>query len=126
MITSVMPKRGPKAGGTRSKVISDDLGIGTRQVSVYVINTLTEIKECTNAEVYPSYSLHAELITRYVLFRPWGSEVLQIVLLNKGQQNLLSLAVIIRVLLYVQLWKTSLIWEQNKSVFFFVTFKNYA
>lgn len=65
-ITEVIPERGPEAGGTRFTIAGNDLGIGTRQISIYVksaaiwSNTSQEKKECTKAKVYPEISLQVE------------------------------------------------------------------
>lgn len=65
-VTQVIPERGPQAGGTTITAKGENLGIGTRVVSVFVYNTTNERKECAKAEVKPDTALEA--ITRYVLF----------------------------------------------------------
>ena len=57
VISKLVPASGPKSGGTRITLTGDDLGVGTRNIKVYITDIEGHKLECTNPKVEPDIGL---------------------------------------------------------------------
>ena len=57
VISKLMPASGPKSGGTRITLSGDDLGVGTRNIQVYITDNQGLKLECTDPKVEPDVGL---------------------------------------------------------------------
>ena len=57
VISKLMPASGPKSGGTRITLSGDNLGVGTRNIKVYITDSEGSKLECTNPKVEPDLGL---------------------------------------------------------------------
>ena len=57
VISKLSPASGPKSGGTRITLSGDDLGVGTRNIKVYITDIEGDKLECTNPKVVPDVGL---------------------------------------------------------------------
>ena len=57
VISKLVPASGPKSGGTRITLSGSDLGVGTRNIKVYITDSEGHKLECTNPIVEPDIGL---------------------------------------------------------------------